>query len=690
MPARAGDISIMARNTGPAHNAPRWPEPHEAPAASRQDQVRRHPHAQGTAPAQQQAYPGQYDPYQLPEGYDPYANQAAQGGQQPDYGYGPEGYPEQPGYAAPPPQGGYAHAQPQGGYAHPPQQSGYAPQFEPYQPPQPPQYADDPRHATLAHGGEQSWDQHAGGHWPQHEPAQAQPAHRAGYAPRTHPSQHANAAPPVDPAAYDAGYGQPAASDPYQPPGPPAAHAPPHLRGATYDQSPAYQAEQPGWPQPPADEVYAQQEPAWPQQGYEPAPYPPAQGYEQQGYGQPGGYTNPDYDAQAYGYADPRYGDAGAPYPEFGNAAGQPQEFDADPRFGPADAGYAPPVAAQQDYDDQDYDPEEMAYEDDPPSGRSRFVKMAAALVVAIGIGGGLAYGYKTFMAPSASDKPPVVRKASAPAKIKPDEPGGKKFAHTDSKILGRLSDADAKAKDEADAESDAGSGGTRKVSTMVIGRDGSIVSSPDTERAPPARLPEAVSPVPGMTIVDGFGGRQPQVSAQPPPSAPAMVNATGPSAKAAEPPPPAAAPQAPAPAAKAPAKPVVIARTDPDPEPPKPAASAPKAAPSKPAPATQTARAAPTRQPVSASGAGYVAVLASIPRSSSSRMSALARFADLQQQYAAQLGGKTPDVQEANLGEKGTYHRLIVGPPGSRQEANRLCSELKAAGYPSCWIKSY
>ena len=117
---------------------------------------------------------------------------------------------------------------------------------------------------------------------------------------------------------------------------------------------------------------------------------------------------------------------------------------------------------------------------------------------------------------------------------------------------------------------------------------------------------------------------------------------------------------------------------------------SAPKAAPSKPAPATQTARAAPTRQPVSASGAGYVAVLASIPRSSSSRMSALARFADLQQQYAAQLGGKTPDVQEANLGEKGTYHRLIVGPPGSRQEANRLSSELKAAGYPSCWIKSY
>ncbi|MFV0368423.1 MAG: SPOR domain-containing protein, partial [Hyphomicrobiaceae bacterium] len=74
----------------------------------------------------------------------------------------------------------------------------------------------------------------------------------------------------------------------------------------------------------------------------------------------------------------------------------------------------------------------------------------------------------------------------------------------------------------------------------------------------------------------------------------------------------------------------------------------------------------------------------------SNSRMNALTRFADLRQQYSAQLGGMTPEVQQANLGSKGSYHRLIVGPPGSRGQANRLCSELKAAGYPSCWVKSY
>src|SRR5205085_10585372 len=41
----------------------------------------------------------------------------------------------------------------------------------------------------------------------------------------------------------------------------------------------------------------------------------------------------------------------------------------------------------------------------------------------------------------------------------------------------------------------------------------------------------------------------------------------------------------------------------------------------------------------------GYVAVLASVPKSASSRMDALKRFADMQQKYGEVLAGKTPDV---------------------------------------------
>lgn len=638
----------MARNTAPAHTAPRWPEPREGQAAPRPDQARHpqheqpYPHAQPPQPQfhPRQPHPGQYE---APEGYDLYAGYAKQGQPPAGYGHPAEPYPEQAGHGAEPQSGE------QPGY---PQPSGYAPQFERYQPPP----ATSHQHAPPA--PEQGWAP---------EPAQQQC-----------PPQQANAG--YEPSApFDqAGYGQ--AADPYPHPA-----APPQLRGATYDHAPLQHQPQQSWPAP-ADDPYAEQQ-AWAQQqAYE-------QSYDPQGYAQPG-YDPQNYDPQAhpeaagypppdqYGYAQP------APYPEMQGAA-HDQHLVHDPGFGPADGPYAPPQA-QQDYDDQDYDPHEIAFEDDAPVGRSRLVKMAAAVVLAIGLGAGLAYGYKTLMGPSDKGKPPVVRNAKAPAKIKPDDPGGKKFAHTDSKILGRLSDAGSKPNDDqASDSSDSQSGGTRKVSTMVIGRDGSIVSTPITERAPPAQLPKAVSPVPGMTIVDGFGGRQPQVSPQPQPSAPAMINGT--SSEASAPPPPAAAPAAPA--AKAPAKPIIITRTEPaaaTPQaPPNATASVAKSAAAEP---KRVARATPPTAPATAraTSAGYVAVLASIPRSGSSRMSALARFADLQQKYGAQLGGKTPDIQEANLGAKGTYHRLIVGPPGSRQDASRLCSQLKSAGYSGCWIKSY
>jgi cell division septation protein DedD len=98
-------------------------------------------------------------------------------------------------------------------------------------------------------------------------------------------------------------------------------------------------------------------------------------------------------------------------------------------------------------------------------------------------------------------------------------------------------------------------------------------------------------------------------------------------------------------------------------------------------------AAAAPAARP---SGAGYVAVLSSVPASSSSRMEALKQFADMQQKYGSVLQSKTPDVTEANLGAKGTFHRLVVGPPGSREQASALCGQLKTAGYGGCWVTAY
>jgi cell division septation protein DedD len=120
----------------------------------------------------------------------------------------------------------------------------------------------------------------------------------------------------------------------------------------------------------------------------------------------------------------------------------------------------------------------------------------------------------------------------------------------------------------------------------------------------------------------------------------------------------------------------------------PAPAAAEP-AAPVKKAPVKapvpkKEASAAPAV--TSASGTGFVAVLSS----QKSRMDALTVFANMQEKYGSVLASRTPDVQEANLGEKGVRYRLVVGPPGSRDAAAGLCTQLKAAGHPDCWVMKY
>lgn len=99
-----------------------------------------------------------------------------------------------------------------------------------------------------------------------------------------------------------------------------------------------------------------------------------------------------------------------------------------------------------------------------------------------------------------------------------------------------------------------------------------------------------------------------------------------------------------------------------------------------------------PTPTPVSApqttGTSGYVAVLSS----QKSRMDALKAYADLQLKYGDVLTSRTPDVQEADLSARGlgTMYRLVVGPPGSRDAAAGVCSQLKTAGYAGCWVMAY
>ena len=74
---------------------------------------------------------------------------------------------------------------------------------------------------------------------------------------------------------------------------------------------------------------------------------------------------------------------------------------------------------------------------------------------------------------------------------------------------------------------------------------------------------------------------------------------------------------------------------------------------------------------------------------SKKSRVDALAAFTDLQQNYP-DLQGMAPDVKEVEIPEKGTWYRLVVGPPGSKESASDLCKKLKAQGLRDCWVTAY
>jgi cell division protein FtsN len=267
---------------------------------------------------------------------------------------------------------------------------------------------------------------------------------------------------------------------------------------------------------------------------------------------------------------------------------------------------------------------------------------------------------------------------------------------------LNRLA-ADAPADGQRQSDID---GAAKKVSTIpiVVNRDGSL-----TPQTPQAASSGETSGVPGL-VLDGFG--PPPVPA----SAPQLRSDGGPVAVPAAPatrlPPPPPAPAAPKAAQAAPAAPKVAdlplpkviqppaatAAVEKRAAPPKKQKAAARddlvaqqsagAAASEDGPSgLGSAAATSARRPIAAaSSSGYVAVLAS----KKTRQEALNSFADLHSQYPDVLAGLTPDVREANLGEKGMWYRLIVGPPGSREAARSVCVKLKEKGMNDCWPVAY
>lgn len=526
---------------------------------------------------------------------------------------------------------------------------------------------------------------------------------------------------------------RPLADDPFTAPPtgqPQQPHWPPPQYGAQPAQHPPAYGQQPAYPQ---QQAYPPQPPAYaPQPSYSPPPahaQQPAYGAQDQ---QQAGYyfpqagaepqAPPGYPAQASGHqlpfgnpepapsyapplsqaptvarrvqqTDQQAYDLGsympAPTPGFPPAEADPFEQRHDPIQQEQD-----PAAFQHGYGENDGDFEEMlADEEEPPRRGRRGMMIAAALVGAIGLGGALAYTYKSLIAPSGGRAPVIKAADFGPNKVKPEVPDGKGFPHTDKKLLNRLGEdgsapvrpmapppaAAAQASDDPNAP--------RKVKIIPITPGGPPPAAAPppaapvtTASAPPRSSVPPLVAVPGV-MLESIGSPQappsaaravlpPQAQAQPP--ARAVQQPPVKVASAAKAVPPAAAVEPAAPVRKA-----AVAAS----------ASAPvrSAVPKTPVPKKTETAAAPA---TSGASGYYVAVLSA----QKSRMDALKVFANMQEKYGDVLASKTPDVQEADLSARGlgTMYRLLVGPPGSRDVASGICSQLKAAGHKDCWVMAY
>ncbi|MEP7455680.1 SPOR domain-containing protein [Phyllobacterium sp. SB3] len=367
--------------------------------------------------------------------------------------------------------------------------------------------------------------------------------------------------------------------------------------------------------------------------------------------------------------------------------------------------------------DDVDIAAGTYAQNENKPRRSPLFVPGVAAAVVLVAVAGAMAYKWTG----STGGEPVVIMADKTPIKIQPEKTANAVVPNQDKAVfdkgattapvtpkqeqlvttredpvdLAADEDDEVPIADKVDARVDPaeqdlavnepapernGALAPRKVQTMVVKPDGTMVAS-ITPDAPPAGTGEAAAPV----------ERPAGVSATAPSSAADPVGALA----GAEPvePEPALAPVKPAaaapvaPKAAVAAKPVETKKITQE-----TVASAPRNVPvveSRPAEQPLDivdrvpARNAPAQQVASAAPAAgsYFIQVASQP----SVEGAQKTYASLSQKHAGVIGGRGVDIKQAEIAGKGTFYRVRI-PAGSKSDAVNLCSKYKSAG-GSCFV---
>ncbi|MEX0853014.1 MAG: SPOR domain-containing protein [Bauldia sp.] len=238
---------------------------------------------------------------------------------------------------------------------------------------------------------------------------------------------------------------------------------------------------------------------------------------------------------------------------------------------------------------------------------------------------------------------------------------------------------------------------GPRKVRTVVVKPDGTIVSSEATEpgaaEAPPIDMPAAVAEPPpeppppeapppnnDTMAVAGAGSGETvggELMITPlPETASAETDAVTEVVVADEPPSPPTQSQPEAASTPVPT-PQALPPPPPTPQPAPVVASGGDGRPIDITPGRPTPRPPASIEPTPvATGSGMLVQVSSQRSDEAAR----ATFRDLQSRYQSILGPYDVNIQRANLGDRGVYYRARVGPfPPA--DAQRLCDDLKAAG---------
>ena len=335
----------------------------------------------------------------------------------------------------------------------------------------------------------------------------------------------------------------------------------------------------------------------------------------------------------------------------------------ADPaRYDEALYGQPDPGVAPHSQDDQ-YPADPYGYQDgydEPvaPKRRSGLMTVGAVLALAI-VGTGGAFAYRTFVGSTRSGEPPVIKADTGPNKVMtPAATTADANAKLIQDRMGGAGQEKLVSREEApvNVQDNTKAGGPRVVFPPLNVNN----SPPSTASVSPAN-----KPLVGNGAVQGdeprkirtfaVKGDQPDGNATPA-SRQAPARLTGPA--------PAAAP-----ARAAPANANASANA--------PMSLSPQAQPA-PAQAARVASNAPQAIAPAASGGGNYLVQIASQRSEAE---ASASFKALQGKYPSVLGSRSATIKRADLGEKGTYYRAMVGPFGSPDEASQFCGNLKTAG---------